>query len=133
IPEVRGSAILLIGRIIVLATGFLMLSEPGAKGVKRAPETFAKVEEKVRSFQNSADQISKEAASVEHITKSNESETPKVELKKPGLLNQAWSQAKGIVIMGAEVFVLLFFFLASGDIFALKLIQILPRLQDKKR
>jgi predicted PurR-regulated permease PerM len=133
IPEVLGSAILLIGLIILLATGFLMLSEPVAKWVKRAPETFAKVEEKIRSFQNSADQISKAAASVEHITKSNESETPTVELKKPGLLNQAWSQAKGIVIMGAEVFVLLFFFLASGDIFALKLIQILPRLEDKKR
>jgi predicted PurR-regulated permease PerM len=49
------------------------------------------------------------------------------------LLDSVWNQTKGILILVVEVFVLLYFFLAAGDILTLKLVQVLPRLQDKKK
>ena len=132
IPEPLGAAVLLIGVMAVIVSGFILLSEPAANWLKKAPESLEKVEGKIRSIQNSAVPLSKAAETVQKMTE-KENETPKVELKRPGLLNAAWTQAKGVLVMGAEVFVLLFFLLATGDAFTLKLIQILPGLKDKKR
>src|SRR3954465_9086709 len=133
IPNALGAAILLLGLISIAAAGFLLLSEPAANWLQKAPESLEKVEKKIRSFQDSAHEITRAAESVQHIAETTQNETPKVELKRPGILSQVWTQAKGALVMSVEVFVLLYFFLAAGDIFTLKLIQIPPRLTDKKR
>ena len=132
VPEALGAALVLITLLALVSTGVLLLSGPASAWVQRAPESFEKVESKVRSMVSSAQPITKAAETVEHMTE-NGNETPKVEIKKPGLLNSVWNQTKGFIILVLEVFVLLYFFLAAGDIFALKLIQVLPRLADKKK
>jgi predicted PurR-regulated permease PerM len=100
--------------------------------MERAPETLEKMEQRVRGMIDSANKITKAAETVEQLART-EDETPKVEVKKPGLVNSVWNQTKGFVLLAAEVFVLIYFFLAVGDVFALKLIQVLPRLEDKKK
>lgn len=132
IPEVLGSGLVLILVLALAVGGVLMLSGPASNWIQRAPESLEKVEGKVRMVVRSAQPITKAAETVEHLTSATK-ETPEVELKKPGLLNSALHQAKGVLILAVETFVLLYFFLAAGDIFALKLIQVLPRLQDKKQ
>ena len=44
-----------------------------------------------------------------------------------------FSQATELVAGGMVMFILLFFLLASGDLFLRKLIRVLPSLADKKR
>jgi predicted PurR-regulated permease PerM len=44
-----------------------------------------------------------------------------------------WAQTKHVVVLFLEMFVLLYFILAAGDILALKLVQVLPSLKDKKK
>lgn len=133
IPAALGAAVVLLVLLLLVAAGILLLSGPASDWIKRAPESFARVEDRARAMMNSASKLTEAAESVEHLADSTESETPKVELEKPGLLNNVWSQTKGFLIIAIEVFVLLYFFLAVGDVFSLKLIQILPRLADKKK
>ena len=132
IPPALGAAVVLIVLISVVAGGLLLLSGPASTWIQRAPESFAKVEGKIRGMVDRAQPITKAAETVESMAK-DASETPQVEIKKPGLLNSVWNQTKGMVIILIEVFVLLYFFLAAGDILTLKLVQVLPRLQDKKK
>ena len=132
IPIGIGAAIVLMGMLAVFLTGAYLLSGPASAWLQRAPESFEKVEGKVRQMMASAQPITQAAETVEQMTEKT-SETPKVELKRPGLLNNVWNQTKGVLILAIEIFVLLYFFLAAGDIFALKLIQVLPRLKDKKQ
>lgn len=133
IPEAIGSAIVLLALVIPVLSGILLLAGPASAWMERVPEALEKVESQTRSMLSSASPITKAAESVQHLADKSGDDTPKVELKRPGLLNSAWHQAKGFVMFAAEVFILLFFFLAAGDVFALKLIQILPRLKEKKR
>lgn len=133
IPDVIGAALVMIVLLLLVAAGIVLLSGPAAQWVERAPESLAKVEGRLRSMVTSAHKITEAAETVEHLTDRAESETPIVELKKPGLLNDVWSQTKGFLVIALEVFVLLYFFLAVGEVFSLKLIQILPRLADKKK
>lgn len=132
IPESIGAGILLLGLLGFFLTGVFLLSGPATSWIQRAPASLQSVEGKVRGMMRSAQPITEAAETVE-ILAENTSETPKVEIKRPGLINNVWSQTKGILVLAVEVFVLLYFFLAAGDIFALKLIQVLPRLRDKKR
>jgi predicted PurR-regulated permease PerM len=126
--------VLLLLLLAFLVAGFSLLSAPASDWVRRIPESFEKVEAKLRSMADRANKISKAAETVEKLTETEgQTELPQVELKRPGVLNSLWSSAKGMVVLAVEVFVLLYFFLAAGEVFTLKLIQILPRLQDKKR
>ena len=131
-PEPLGAAIVLVVLLAVVALGAVFLSGPASSWLQRAPESFEKVESKIRGLVSRAQPITRAAETVEHMT-NGENETPKVEIKKPGLLDSVWSQTKGALILVVEVFVLLYFFLAAGDILTLKLVQVLPRLQDKKK
>jgi predicted PurR-regulated permease PerM len=133
IPAALAAAILLIFLLIIAACGVVLLVGPASDWMKRAPEMFEKVERKVRRTVDSAQQITKAAETVQHLAQTEDNETPTVELKKPGVLNTVMNQTKGLLLFVVEVFVLLFFFLAAGEIFVLKLIQILPKLRDKKR
>src|SRR5688500_2269349 len=95
-----------------------------------------KVEGKIRKVSNSANELTKAAESVKQIANNGnapEKETPKVEIQGPGFFSEAWIHAREMLFMVLELFVLLYFLLATGDAFTLKLIQILPTLKDKKR
>jgi len=133
IPEALGAAIILLALLCFFTIGLVSLAGPASEWIKRAPESLERVEAKVRGMMSSASKITQAAQSVEHLTNGTSDETPRVELKKPGLLSSVLSQTKNALVMIAEIFVLIFFFLAAGEIFTLKLIQILPKLREKKR
>jgi predicted PurR-regulated permease PerM len=132
IPQGLGAAAVMILLLCVVGAGALLLSGPASAWVQRVPESFEKVESKVRRMMNTAEPLTKAAETVEHMANAG-NETPQVEIKKPGLLNSVWNQTKSFLVLILEVFVLLYFFLAAGDIIALKVIQVLPRLHDKKK
>ena len=131
IPEAVGAAVLLLALLSIFLSGTLLLSEPAAKWLERAPESLEKVEAKARSLMSSANSLTKAAEKVEELA-DNGDQTPQVEIKKPGLLSNLLSRTKGIAVLIVEVIILLYFFLAVGDVFTLKLVQVLPRLRDKK-
>jgi predicted PurR-regulated permease PerM len=133
LPNGIGAAVILIGALLIVIIAVIWLSDPTARWIQEVPQQYEKIEGKIRTLTRPAQKISKAAEKVEELTAPSTEKTPKVELKKSGLLDQVWLQTKSVVYLFAEVFILLFFFLAAGDVFLLKLIQVLPRLKDKKR
>lgn len=133
VPNALGAALVLVILAGAAGLGTILLSDPAAKWMKETPAALDKIEGKINQVMNSASSLKQAAKSVEKLAQNNETETPQVEIKKPGLLNTVWSRTKHALVLAVEVLVLVFFFLAAGDIFTLKLVQILPRLTDKKR
>jgi predicted PurR-regulated permease PerM len=133
LPEALSALLLLLTLVVSFLAGILFLSGPASDWIKKAPESMERAEGKIRGMLSSAHELTEAAHRVEHLADRTSDQTPKVELKKPGPLSSVLGRTKVALFMAAEVFVLLFFFLAAGDIFTLKLIQILPRLRDKKR
>jgi len=133
LPEALSATLLLLTLISSFLAGILFLSGPASEWIKKVPESVEREEGKIRGMLSSAHELTEAAHRVEHLADPTSDQTPKVEIKKPGPLSGVLSRTKVALFMAAEVFVLLFFFLAAGDVFTLKLIQILPRLRDKKR
>jgi predicted PurR-regulated permease PerM len=73
------------------------------------------------------------AEHVEKMTDMVDTRTPQVELKRESLAATVFGGTQNFLGSAMIVSVLLFFLLASGDLFLTKVIRVLPRLADKKR
>lgn len=133
IPEVAGSSIIILVLIGTVGYGTQQLAPPADEWINRAPETLQSVEKKVRSLTSPVQKVTKTAEELQQMTASGDEEKSKVEIKeKSKLLDKLFEGVQGFFAKGAVMGILLFFLLASGDIFVEKISGMFPRKQDKK-
>lgn len=135
IPAGLGAAAVILFLVGVLGTGVYLLAGPAAEWVDRAPTSIVRLEEKLRILQRPVEQVQRAKKEVEKLTQlggEEENEAP-VRIRGEGMvdaiLGGAWTVVGAVLMM----LVLLYFLLASGDLFLRKLIRVLPTLADKKR
>jgi predicted PurR-regulated permease PerM len=132
VPEPAGAAIVLVTVFSALAFAGYELSAPASEWFNRAPELAQKVQQRIRALR----------APVEKVTQATEKITTPpvtarrstvVQVEKPSLFEQLFLRTWDLTLGAALVLILLYFLLASGDLFLRKLIRVLPRFEDKKR
>ena len=109
------------------------LSGPAAGWMEQIPQSLERLETKVRTMQESVAEIRKATQQVEALAKAGpEQGTPVVKLQRPSLIGTIFNQTleAGAAIM--VTIILLYFLLASGNLFLQKLVRVLPRFQDKR-
>jgi predicted PurR-regulated permease PerM len=135
IPETLGSGLVIALLLAAVGTGILSLSEPASEWLAQAPRSFEMAEYKLKDLKQSVEEVSKATKKVEEIAGvSNDPAVSRaVVVQGPGLAESVVSGASSV--LGAVVIttVLLFFLLASGDLFLRKLVKVLPSLHDKRR
>jgi predicted PurR-regulated permease PerM len=134
IPEGLGAGIVVFGLLGSLALGVYQLATPAYEWAQKAPQTMRRLEAKLRDFKKPVQTMSKATEQVEKITQVGGGKaTPTVEVRTESLGERVFSQATDLVANGLVMFILLFFLLASGDLFLRKLIRVLPSLADKRK
>jgi predicted PurR-regulated permease PerM len=136
IPEAMGAAIVILAVSVV--AGFLAfeLSSPLAEWLDKAPEIGAKLQAKAQPLKRYFTKVSNTSEQVERLTSTSvatKDSSRQVELKKTSLLDNVLSGTSKVVFSLLVVVVLLYFLLASGDLFLSKLVHVLPTLSDKKK
>lgn len=134
IPEPLGAAVLLLA---ILGTGFYgvyRLADPAIAWFDTAPESIRRVEAKLRMLRKPVEQVSKAADRVESIATggTDNAKVPEVTIRSTSLRDRLFSHTGSVVTAAGMTLVLLFFLLASGDLFLRKVVKILPSLTDKK-
>jgi predicted PurR-regulated permease PerM len=134
VPAAIGSAIVILA--VAAITGFLVfkLSAPLAEWLEKAPEIGAELQSKVQPLKRYFVKIANTSDQVETLARTtgeNKKVPQEVELKKASLLDTVFSSKTvfGLLV----VIVLLYFSLASGDLFLTKLLHVLPTMSDKKK
>jgi predicted PurR-regulated permease PerM len=154
IQEGMGAAIILFTMIGFLIIGVNTLSEPAGRWVAAAPESLRVAETKFRLLLKPFIQLNRAAREVEKLASVTEEEKPRSAETSPGpresrtvkdpppaavavgratLTDVFLGYTKSFIVGAVEMFVLLFFLLAAGDLFLLKWIRVLPRLKDQKQ
>lgn len=134
IPNGLGAALVVFGVIGGAAWGVYELSGPAYQWAQEAPRSLRKIERKLREFKKPVQTMSKATEQVEKITQVGGGRTSqRIEVQTETLGEKMFSQATELVAGGTVMLILLFFLLASGDLFLRKLIRVLPSLADKKR
>jgi predicted PurR-regulated permease PerM len=133
IPEPVGAALVMLALLSGLGYGAYELAGPTADWLHRAPQSLQKVQSKLRGISKPVQQVQQAAEKVQDMATGPSDGTPEVTVKGPSLISQVLSRTQRIVASGVLVVVLVYFLLASGDLFLRKTVKVLPHLAEKKR
>ena len=135
VPEPLGAAVIVGSLAAALGTGLYQLFEPASEWIGKMPKVAEQVERKLWSVRKSMEQVSKAAEKVEALTtvEGRQARQPQqVVTKPPSLMSRIWSTTQNVLLSAGATLVLLFFILASGDMFLRKLVRMLPTFTDKR-
>jgi predicted PurR-regulated permease PerM len=133
IPNPLGAAIVLLAILTVVGYGTYWLSGPATGWMEQIPQSFERLETKFQTMKESVAEISKATQQVETLAKgAQEQGPPVVEIKRPPLIGTIFNQTLEAGAIIVVTIILLYFLLASGNLFLQKLVRVLPRFQDKR-
>jgi predicted PurR-regulated permease PerM len=128
-----GAAIVVLGLLALVSFGAYELSTPVERWAAEAPKTLATVEARMKKLTKPLERVRRTAEQVETATSSAAPpKTTEVVVRGPGLVARVFGTTQRFVAGSLEVLILLFFLLASGDLFLQKLVKVLPQLGDKR-
>ena len=132
IPEPLGAA-LVMG--IVLGAGAVAaysLSGPANDWIARAPSILRDARDEIRALTKPVENVSRAAEQVEQMTNGPApARTDAVTVRGPSLTSLLFESTRYFVSTAIATLTLLYLLLAAGDLFLIKVITILPRLEDK--
>lgn len=135
LPEPLGAAVVLLAILGVAGLGTYVLWEPATEWIQQLPQSVRQIEARMRPVKQSVEELSETTEKVEEMTQAGSGTAPttvKVNVQRPGLTGTVINQTLSLLATVGAVTILLYFLLASGDLFLLKLVRVLPRLEDKK-
>lgn len=136
IPSPVGAAVVLLTVLGVLGAGVWWLSGPAADWMERAPQTLSEIRIKLAVVRDTLQGVQEATEQVQKVAEgAAETTVPAapVIVQGPGMATIFVGGTARVLASAVVTLILLYFLLASGDLFLLKLVQVLPRLQDKKR
>jgi predicted PurR-regulated permease PerM len=135
LPEPLGAAVVLLAILGVAGLGTYGLWEPATQWIQQLPKSVRQIEAKMRPVKQSVEELSETTKKVEEMTLVGSGTAPttvEVNVQRPSLTGTVINQTLSLLATVGAVTILLYFLLASGDLFLLKLVRVLPRLEDKK-
>ena len=139
IPAPLGAGLVVVTLLAGLVAGVYNLAEPASDWLNKAPKSLREIDSKLRSVTGSVHSVATATAQVQDITEklANGGEVKKkpreVIVQASTLSGAFFYSAKNFTVSAVSTLVLLYFLLASGDLFLRKTIAVTPRFSDKKR
>ena len=133
VPEPAGAALVLVVLLGALGVGVYSLAEPARDWMRRAPESIALVQSRLKELRRPVEQVTRTAEQVEAATQVEKGGPQEVVVRGPRLSERLFGTTQSLLTGAMETVILLYFLLAAGDIFLQKMIKVLPLLRDKKK
>lgn len=132
VPEPIGAAVVLVAVVSGIGAMFYTLAEPAAQWLDKAPESLSAAEGKLRRLKQPVADVKRAAEKIEAMTQLEAAQRPReVVVRTPGLGALITSQTPYLVAGLVSTLVLLYFLLASGDLFMRKTVRLIPTWRDK--
>ena len=134
IPRLLASAVVVVATIGVVGVGVAVLAGPATEWLERAPQSLQKIEQRFLFVRKPIEDIQK---ATDHFNNSSgargSSEPQEVRVVRPALTDLVLSGSLRAIASIISIAILVYFLLASGDVFLRKLVTVIPTLKDKKR
>ncbi len=135
VPYGVGAAAVVLGLSAVLGLGAYSLSSPLTTWVARLPATATQIEHKIRDIRAPLAKVRRAVDAVDNLTNlgGGAASSRTVVVSRPGLGAMLVTGTPKFVFNLVIVLALLYFLLASGDVFLNKLVHVLQHEADKRR
>jgi predicted PurR-regulated permease PerM len=139
IPEAFGAGVVVLGLLAAFVVGAYNLAEPARNWLDKAPQGLREVGVKLRYLTGQVSDVNKATEEVKDLTQDlaghgrGGTAVQNVTVAGPSLAGGILDGVRKFSLSAASTLLLLYFLLASGDLFLRKTIASTPRLADKKR
>lgn len=134
IPTPLGAAFVVLGLLVILGAAAYGISVPAQAWIAKAPQTLANASAKLQQLRGPIERVTKAAERVESATHvGGPGPSHEVVVRGPTLVSRVFGTTQALLTALFEIIILLYFFLAVGDLFLQKLVKVLPQLRDKKK
>lgn len=133
LPESVGAALVLVALLVGLSLSAYTLASPLQGWLASAPQSLAVAGRRMKQVLRPVEAVNRAAEQVENVTTPGGPDTQQVVVRGPRLAEQIFGTTQSFAIGLLEMLVLLYFLLATGDLFLLKLVRVLPGFADKKK
>lgn len=133
VPRIVAVFIVMIGFIGGLGLLGSTLGGPAADWISNAPTNFTHMKDRIAFIKRPLEQLQNSARKIESLVVATSPNARTVTLAGPSLGGFVFANTQSLVRGIGTVILLLFFLLAAGDTFKRRLVEIMPRLSDKKR
>jgi predicted PurR-regulated permease PerM len=132
IPEWAGAALVLLVLLSIASYGLLKISRPAAEWIEKVPEGLSKIELKVSVLRKPLETLNRTAEELKKIARMGEEKKIEVEIKRSALADTILTGTQEFFAKASVMLILLYFLLASGDLFLSKTVKVFPALDRKK-
>ena len=131
VPRALGSLLVLASVIAIFAGALASLAQPARDWVANTPQTIRTIQHRLDDIRLPLREAREATRKIEDLTTPSPS-TPTVVATQPSLLTTIAASTPRALTSIAAVFILVYFFLAGGDRFLRRLVEVAPRLSEKK-
>jgi predicted PurR-regulated permease PerM len=132
LPEPAGAAIVMACLLGGIGVGVYTLTDPATEWLAKMPGSLRTVESKLRKLKQPVADVQRAAERLEAIAQvAVPGNVREVVLQRPGLRDLLAARTPYVLAGALSTVVLLYFLLASGDLFLRKVVRILPGLRNK--
>jgi predicted PurR-regulated permease PerM len=131
IPPPVSGALIVLALLAALGGGAYALSGPAYRWISSAPESIAKVQERVKHIVKPVQQVGSTMERAADVVGSSSSRSTSVVVAGPSVSSRIFGTTERLMAAILEIVILLYFLLAGGDLFLQKLIKVLPHFSDK--
>ncbi len=135
LPRGIASALIVIAALTLMIAAVLQLAGPAQDWVARVPASFGRIEERLKLIKKPIQELQKATEQIENATELDQKPQRRqiVELRRPSFAGELLSGTQRAFTAVGIVVILLYFLLATGDLFLRKLIAIMPTDENKTR
>jgi len=116
----------------VATYGSIKLSKPAAEWMEKVPESLSKVDLKIGFLRKPLETVNRTAEELKKLARLGDEKKIEVEIKRPALADTVLTGTQEFLAKASVMFILLYFLLASGDLFLSKTVKVFPGLDRKK-
>ena len=133
IPPPLGAAIVILAMLGALGLGIYQVASPAGEWIGKLPQTVRQVERKLKGVRQSVQEMSKATQEVDRLTTLGPADkSPKIEVRRPTLGESLLAPTQEFIVSLGIVIILLYFLLASEDMFLRKIVLVLPNWHEKR-
>lgn len=133
LPDGVSASIIVLALVSVCGVAIIGLTGPVQDYIEDGPNIMRDVEYKLRGLNDLVAKVSDATEKVDELT-DTESKTTKLSVDTgPGMFTQVVLSLPYVAAQGALTLVMLFFLIASGDMFYEKIVAVSPTFKDKRR
>ena len=133
-PRLLASAVVVVATVGLIGAGIAALAAPAQSWIEKGPESLKKVEQRLFAIRKPLENIKKATNQLQEAAEAAGSAGPQeVRVVQPALTDLVLSGTPQAVATLISVTILVYFLLASGDVFLRKLVTVIPNFHDKKR